>query len=269
MINDLLNSNPRTIIMGILNVTPNSFYDGGKFMDAPNISSQLKKISNADIIDVGAESSKPGSLEIDYRTEIERLNIVLPLLEKNKIYSIDTYKPEVAEFALNNGFHMVNDIKGGYNNNLLEIVSDKKSPIILMHMQGKPSNMQNNPKYENLMDDLLSFFDERINKCIKYGIDKKNIVIDPGLGFGKSINDNDQIITQLHKFKRFNLPILIGLSRKSFLSYNNNEPNQRLESSLSFGSIAIMNGANIMRVHDVDESIEVFSLVDRMLRVKS
>ena len=132
-------------------------------------------------------------------------------------------------------------------------------------MQGNPKTMQHNPRYNNIIEDILDFFDKRINKCVKYGIRLEDIIIDPGIGFGKTISDNDLLIRKLDKFKKFNLPLLVGISRKSFLSINDNKPKDRLNSSLSIGSIAINNGADILRVHDVKKSINVFSLVDRIL----
>ena len=266
MFSDFLNSSSKTLIMGILNLTPDSFYDGSHSIDSNYLSKKFKELILSDIIDIGAESSRPGSNRINFNDEINRLKKVIPIIKENKhFYSIDTYKPEVAEFALNNGFNLVNDITGGNSNDLLNLVSEKNVPIIIMHMQGNPTNMQDNPKYDNIIEDLLNFFDKRINKCIKYGIKLDNIILDPGIGFGKTVSDNDLIIRKLSIFKKFNLPLLVGISRKSFLSINNNKPKDRLDSSLSIGSIAINNGADILRVHDVKKSIDVFSLIDRVL----
>lgn len=266
MFKDFLDSYSRTLIMGILNVTPDSFYDGGNFLNKQNLKNKFDILNKSDIIDIGAESSRPGALTIDENIEIERIFSTISFLDKkNKYYSIDTYKPNVVKFAIKNGFNMVNDITGGINPEMLEIVSEAKIPIVLMHMKGSPQNMQNNPKYNNIIDDLLSFFESRIDSCLKYGIDKKQIIIDPGIGFGKTVNDNDTIIRYLDKFKIFNNPILVGLSRKSFLSIKNDKPNNRLESSLAVASIAINNGADIIRVHDIEKSISVFSIIDRLI----
>ena len=266
MFSEFLNSYSKTLIMGILNVTPDSFYDGTDNIDSSYLKNKFKELILSDIIDIGAESSRPGSDKIGIHDEISRLKKILPLIkENNHLYSIDTYKAKIAEFALDNGFNIVNDITGGKCANLLEIVSDKNAPIILMHMQGNPKTMQHNPRYNNIIEDILDFFDKRINKCVKYGIRLEDIIIDPGIGFGKTISDNDLLIRKLDKFKKFNLPLLVGISRKSFLSINDNKPKDRLNSSLSIGSIAINNGADILRVHDVKKSINVFSLVDRIL----
>ena len=234
MFKDFLDSCSRTLIMGILNVTPDSFYDGGKFLNQKNLKNKFDILNKSDIIDIGAESSRPGSFKINEFTEIERISTVLSFLDKkNKYYSIDTYKPNVAKFAIENGFNMVNDITGGCNFEMLELVSQAKIPIVLMHMQGNPQNMQKNPKYNDIIDDLLSFFESRIEICLKYGINRKQIIIDPGIGFGKTISDNDTIIRRLNNFKVFDIPILIGLSRKSFLSIKNDRPYYRLERSLA------------------------------------
>ncbi len=269
MFKDFLNSHSRTLIMGILNVTPDSFYDGGNFLNKENLKNKFDILNKSDIIDIGAESSRPGALSVDEYTEIDRISSTFSFLgKKGKYYSIDTYKPNVAKFAIKNGFNMVNDITGGANPKMLEIVSKAKVPIILMHMQGNPQNMQNNPKYNNIIDDLLSFFESRIDSCLKYGIDKKQIIIDPGIGFGKTTSDNDAIIRCLDKFKIFDNPILVGLSRKSFLSVKNDNPSDRLETSLAIASIAINNGADIIRVHDINQSISTFSIVDRLINKK-
>ena len=269
MFKDFLDSYSRTLIMGILNVTPDSFYDGGNFLNKQNLKNKFDILNKSDIIDIGAESSRPGALAIDETIEIERISSTISFLDKkNKYYSIDTYKPNVAKFAIKNGFNMVNDITGGANPEMLEIVSEAKIPIVLMHMKGSPQNMQNNPKYNNIINDLLSFFESRIDSCLKYGIDKKQIIIDPGIGFGKTVNDNDTIVRCLDKFKIFNNPILVGLSRKSFLSIDNDKPIDRLESSLAVASIAINNGADIIRVHDIEKSISVFNIIDRLINRK-
>jgi len=266
MFKDFLDSYSRTLIMGILNVTPDSFYDGGKFLNQKNLKDKFDILNKSDIIDIGAESSRPGASKIKESTEIDRISSILSFLgKKNKYYSIDTYKPNVAAFAIKNGFNMINDITGGSNPEILKIVSEANIPIILMHMKGNPRNMQNNPRYNDIIDDLLSFFENRIEFCLKRGINKKQIIIDPGIGFGKTISDNDKIIRYLNKFKVFDIPILIGLSRKSFLSVRNDKPIDRLESSLAVASIAINNGADIIRVHDIEKSISVFSIIDRLI----
>ena len=266
MFKDFLDSHSRTLIMGILNVTPDSFYDGDKFLNAESLKDKFNVLNQSDIIDIGAESSRPGASKIDESIEIDRISSILSFLnKKNKYYSIDTYKPNIASYAIKNGFNMINDITGGSNSKMLDIVSEANVPIVLMHMKGNPKNMQNNPKYNDVIDDLLCFFENRIEFCLKHGINRKQIIIDPGIGFGKTVFDNDKIIRCLSRFKIFDIPVLIGLSRKSFLSIDNDKPINRLESSLSVASIAINNGADIIRVHDIEKSISVFSIIDRLI----
>ena len=153
MFKDFLDSYSRTLIMGILNVTPDSFYDGGKILNKKSLKDKFNSLNKSDIIDIGAESSRPGASKVNESSEIERISSILSFLDqKNKYYSIDTYKPNVARFAIENGFNMVNDITGGSNPEMLEFVNQAKVPIILMHMQGNPRNMQNNPRYNNIID---------------------------------------------------------------------------------------------------------------------
>jgi len=253
--------------MGILNITPDSFYDKKKYSKLNSLKDRFQKLHKLNIIDIGAESSRPGAKPITESDELNRISKVFKFLtDSNKYYSIDTYKPNVARESIKAGFNMINDIKGGENLEMLQVASEFKVPIILMHMQGNPSYMQNNPQYDDVIDELMDYFENRINRAIKEGINKKEIIIDPGIGFGKTISQNNKIIKNLSKFKVFGVPILVGVSRKSFLTYDFNEPKDRLESSLAISAIAINNGADIIRVHDIDKSIEVFSIVDRLLR---
>ena len=263
---DFLNQYSRTLIMGILNITPDSFYDGNKYLNSESLKERFQKLDKLNIIDIGAESSRPGADPINEIDELNRLSKVFDFLNDDKYYSIDTYKPSVARECLQNGFNMLNDITGGEDLEMLQIASEFEVPIILMHMQGNPTNMQDNPKYDNIIDELMLYFEKRIDKAIKEGVTKKQIIIDPGIGFGKTIAQNDTIIRNLSKLKRFDVPLLVGLSRKSFLSYDFNEPKDRLESSLAISALAINNGADIIRVHDINKSIEVFSIVDRLLK---
>ena len=250
--------------MGILNLTPDSFYDGNKYFNKENIS--YEDFNYADIVDIGCESTRPGSLSITLEEELVRLKkIDLDNCFINKKLSIDSTKYNVIEFALENGFKMINDISGGGENNINMTLALKYNvPIVLMHMQGNPMNMQYNPKYKNIIDDLLLFFDKKINFGLKIGLKKEQIIIDPGIGFGKKISDNDLIIRNLGKFKKLGCPILIGISRKSFLCFNNDVPKDRLETSLSVMSLAVNNGADIVRVHDILYTHKVLSIIDRI-----
>ncbi|MBT5955818.1 MAG: dihydropteroate synthase [Candidatus Marinimicrobia bacterium] len=250
-------------IMGVLNLTPDSFYSENNL----SVEERLSNLSNADIIDVGAESSRPGAVPITSENEIKRIEELLPFLSQNLIeLSIDTYKPATASFALKNGFTYVNDITGGQSTEMLEIVANHNANIILMHMQGTPTTMQNNPIYSNVLDDISAFFENSCECAIKAGISSKNIIIDPGIGFGKTISDNDEIINNISKLKSLGFPVLIGVSRKSFLQHNGDSPSERLPTTISANTISMLNGADIIRVHDVDEHVKTRAILSRMCR---
>ena len=263
-------------IMGILNVTPDSFFDGqgDQYMD--NVDEYTRKLSQdlfkADIIDIGAESTRPGSLSISVKEEINRLSIIkdkISLFDHLK-YSIDTYKYEVAKYALDNGFCMINDIYAGqYDDRILKLCSNKNVPIVLMHMKGNPYNMQKNTSYDSVIDDIMFFFKNRTEVAIKSGIPHENIIIDPGIGFGKSLKDNYRIIKSIPKLKELGFKILIGLSRKSFLDIDKNiPPDKRLEESIAMNAISAVNGADILRVHDVNASLKALKTVKAILIAK-
>ena len=250
--------------MGVLNITPDSFYNNNSFLNNTE-SIPYDDLSFADIIDIGAESSKPYSEPIHFEEEISRLSQLDLKIFKNKVLSIDSYKYNVIKYSLDNGFNMINDISaGGENNKNFDLALDYDVPIILMHMKGNPSNMQDNPRYCNVVDSLLEFFDKKINIAINKGLSLDNIIIDPGIGFGKSKIDNDKIINNLSKFKSFGVKLLIGVSRKSFLEFANDIPKDRLETSLSVVSLAVYNGADIVRVHDVYKTYKVLNIIDRI-----
>ena len=250
-------------IMGILNLSPNSFYSEVK---AP-LNKRLENLLSSDIIDIGAESSRPGALPISVDEEINRIESVLPLLSKAIIsskLSIDTYKPKTAHFALKNGFDIVNDISAGNSSEMLSIVADYDAEIILMHMQGTPKDMQNDPRYGNIIDDIISFFENRCERAIKAGVAYNKIIIDPGIGFGKTISDNDKIILSIARLKSLGFPVMIGLSRKSFLQCDNDLPSERLASTISMSTLSMLNGADIIRVHDVFEHVKARALLSRI-----
>ena len=250
--------------MGILNITPDSFYDGKKSLTAKSIQNNLSEIINADIIDVGAESSRPFSAPVNEEDELKRLSLLNDCDFNDKILSIDSYKYNVIKHCLDNGFRMINDISGGGNNfDNINLACEYNVPIVLMHMQGTPENMQQKPYYYNVIDQIKSFFDKRINYASKIGMKEKDIILDPGIGFGKTIKDNDEIILNLSSLKKEGYPLMIGVSRKSFLS-NDDRPESRLSASLGILAISIMNGANIVRVHDVCESINMIKIIDRI-----
>ena len=249
-------------IMGILNITPDSFYDGNPNLTTNQLSDKLKSIYSADIIDIGCESSRPGSDSISSSEEIKRLDMVLPLVVdmKDKIFSIDTRKYKVAKHAVNYGFKIINDISAGANDEkIFSLTSDNDISIILMHMLETPKTMQNNPKYDNLIDNIVNFFEERIKVAKGYGISDDNIIIDPGIGFGKSLENNIEIIKNIKTFKKLGFKLLLGHSRKQFLQYNNDTPSERMSASIGVSAYAAMNGVDILRVHDVQETISMLN----------
>ncbi len=257
---DTLNFFHGPLIMGILNVTPDSFFDGGKYFSKDDaIKYGMKLIENgADILDIGGESTRPGSERVSEEEELKR---VIPVIEEiakrtDVPISIDTYKSNVAKAALDAGAQIVNDISGlRFDEKMAQVVAEKGVPVVIMHIKGTPGDMQNNPYYEDVIQELLDYFDERIRYATNHGIDESKIIIDPGIGFGKRIEDNLLIIKNLRAFKVFRKPILIGVSRKSFIGkILNLSPEERLEGTLSANLTAIVNGAQIIRVHDVLET---------------
>jgi dihydropteroate synthase len=252
-------------IMGVLNVTPDSFYDGGVFSNEKKILTQVEKmiLDGADIIDIGGFSSKPGAKTISLKEEEKRVIPIIKLINKtfNKIIiSVDTFRSEIAEKSLNEGASIINDISGGdLDKNIYQISYKYKAPYIMMHMNGVPSNMQNNPKYENINHDIIKDFTSKIDSAEKKGV--CDIIIDPGFGFGKTIQHNYQILNNLKLYTVLKKPILVGISRKSMIyKLLKTDPSKALNGTTSLNTIALINGANILRVHDVKEAKEVIKL---------
>ena len=246
--------------MGILNLTPDSFYDGNPNINSNFIKDKLETYKYADIIDVGAESTRPFSDAISINEEINRLSIFMDIKDSiNKTLSIDSYKPEVIKYALNNGFNIINDISGGGDDNAnIKLASEYNVPIIIMHMQGKPKTMQLEPKYDNVIDDIISFFEHKIDIMKnKFQLKDEQIIIDPGIGFGKTKEDNYLIIDNVARFKSLGFSVLIGLSRKSFLAVGDDKPEDRKSASLAAQMIAISNGADYIRTHDIEETYKI------------
>jgi dihydropteroate synthase len=251
--------------MGILNVTPDSFSDGGLFNDVEIAVAHGKKMvsDGADVIDVGGESSRPGAAPLSEKDELDRiLPVVTRLLAEVSVpISIDTYKPLVANACLKAGAHLINDITGLTNPEMLKVVAKYKVPVALMHMKGTPKTMQQNPVYPDLLEQITAFFQEQITTAHKTGI--QHIIIDPGIGFGKTVEHNLQILKHLGEFKRLGCPILVGPSRKSFIGVITDlSVQERLEGTLAAITVAIMNGANMVRVHDVKECMRAIKVVD-------
>ncbi len=260
-----------TLIMGILNVTPDSFSDGGKFTQFGKAIShvQLMEKNGADIIDVGGESTRPGANPVTVNEEINRTIPVIKEIRKssNITISIDTYKSEVAEKALSAGADFVNDISGlTFDNKMMNTVKEFDVPVVIMHILGTPLNMQKNPTYNDVIKDLLDFFSLQIQKAMDFGIKMENIIIDPGLGFGKQLNDNFILIQRLKEFSKLRCPILIGPSRKSFIGFTLDLPSEdRLEGTLAAVSAGILNGASLVRVHDVKEVKRTVIITDKII----
>jgi dihydropteroate synthase len=259
----------KTLIMGILNISDDSFFDGGKFN---NIESALKKTEKmlsegADIIDIGAISTKPGTKDIDTENELERL---LPILSEVKrhfpdtIISVDTWRAKVAKESLEIGANIINDISGGqFDSEIMEVVGKYNAPYILMHTKGKPSVMQKNPYYVDVMTEIKSYFSQQLNKTKESGIN--DVILDPGFGFGKTVENNYQILQHLNEFKMFGNIIMVGISRKSMINkVLQIEAKQALNGTTALHTIALLKGADILRVHDVKEAKEVVFLTDKL-----
>jgi dihydropteroate synthase len=262
----------RTYIMGVINVTPDSFYSGSRYTDVSIVERAASEMTaeGADFIDIGAESSRPGSNPVDEKEEMRRLKAILPAVMKHTHVpvSVDTYKARVAKLAIDNGAQIINDISGlSFDKRMPEIIARYRTTLIIMHIKGKPKTMQRNPKYKDLMNEIHKFLEKKITSAVQSGIDPERIVVDPGLGFGKQLEDNYVIIRRLAELRDLNRPILVGHSRKSFIG----KPfklgaEQRLEGSLGVESLLINNGASILRVHDVFEARKVARLIDLIKR---
>ena len=267
----LKHTNRNTLIMGILNVTPDSFSDGGKFIQLGKALSQVQYMENngADIIDIGGESTRPGAVAVSLEEEINRTIPVIEAIRKisNISISIDTYKSEVAEKALLAGADIINDISGlTFDSRMIKIVKKFDVPVVLMHIKGTPRNMQTNPTYIDVIKELIIFFSFQIQKALDFGIKKEQIIIDPGIGFGKQLNDNFILIQRLNEFSELGFPILIGPSRKSFIGLTLDVPSEdRLEGTLASVSASILNGASIVRVHDVKEVKRAVIITDKIM----
>jgi dihydropteroate synthase len=271
--NKKLDLSSRTHILGILNVTPDSFSDGGRFYKFDDAIRQGMKMAEegADIIDVGGESTRPGSNPVSLEEELSRVIPVIESLSKslNIPVSIDTYKAKVAQAALNAGAQMINDISAlRFDPELKKVAASYDVPVALMHIQGTPRTMQENPYYEDVIREITAYLKESIQIAKNAGIDQEKVIIDPGIGFGKRLEDNLNILKNLKRFSILNCPILIGCSRKSFIGNILNLPlEERLEGSLAALAVSVMNGVHMVRVHDVKESKRVVNLVDAILKV--
>ena len=271
LLSRLVSGSEPPLIMGILNVTPDSFSDGGKFATEEAAVARGRELSRqgADLIDVGGESTRPGSDPVPAEVEQARVVPVLAALAgpDQALLSIDTMKADVAAAALQAGAALVNDVSAGrHDPEMLPLIASHGCPVVLMHMQGQPRTMQEAPAYDNLMDDLHRFFDERLAAATKAGVPEENIILDPGIGFGKRLADNYEILRRLPELLIFGRPILVGVSRKSFLQNPAGEkPLERLSESITAGALAMANGADLLRVHDVEPAVKSRTIVRRLL----
>jgi len=258
----------RTLLMGVLNITPDSFSDGGLYFNKEKAIAHGVKMTEegADIIDVGGESTRPGSKPLETEEELRRVIPVIESLAK-KIdlpISIDTYKSAVAQKAIDAGAEIINDISGlNFDKNLALISARESIPIILMHMRGTPETMQKDVHYESLFSEIIQYLKKSIQRAESIGVNPKHIIVDPGIGFGKTLQDNLLIIKNLSEFRVLGKPILLGTSRKTFIGkILNADPGQRLEGTLSSIAIAVLNGAHIIRCHDVLQAKRAIAVAD-------
>ena len=256
-------------IMGILNISDDSFYDGGRYNSIDKAVSRVSEMINqgVDIIDVGAVSSKPGSKIIKGEDELKLTSKYIIEFSRNfnnVLFSIDTYNSKVAEFALNNGFAIINDISSGkYDSKIIDVVKEYNACYVIMHMKGDPDNMQKKPTYNNVVDSIFTYLDSKIKELESFNI--KNIIIDPGFGFGKTIDHNFEILSNLEKFKEFKKPLLAGISRKSMIyKFLNISPDKALNGTSVLNTIALNKGADILRVHDILEAKECLALFNKL-----
>ncbi|MCF6347157.1 MAG: dihydropteroate synthase [Flavobacteriaceae bacterium] len=252
-------------VMGILNITPDSFYDGGKFNSDKDILNQTEKMlsEGATFIDVGAYSSRPSAQHISEEEELKRITPVIELLSKkfpDILISIDTFRSNVVKECINNGACMINDISAGsMDDNMFSTIAKLQVPYIMMHMQGTPQNMQNNPTYEDIVHEIILYFSNKISQLRVLGIN--DIIIDVGFGFGKTLEQNYKLLNELALFKNLDLPILTGISRKSMLyKLLDTTPDRTLNATTITNTIALLNGTTILRVHDVKEANEAIKI---------
>jgi len=258
-------------VMGILNVTPDSFYDGGRYQNQEDIMRKVRQYvdEGADIIDVGAYSTRPGADDISVEEEKERLYRVLnPIREQfpGVILSVDTFRSEVAGQVVNDfNVNMINDISGGtFDGNMFSTMADLNVPYVLMHIKGTPQNMQKNPVYDNLLNEIIKYFAERIQELKVKGVN--DIIIDPGFGFGKTVDHNFQLLNKLSFFRCFDVPVMVGVSRKSMIYKTLKiNPEASLNGTTALHALAVNNGADILRVHDVKAAREVIQLMNKYL----
>ena len=262
----------RTLVMGILNVTPDSFSDGGRFLDSRQAFEHGLQMARdgADIIDIGGESSRPGAEPVPIEEELKRVIPAIEALsrETDCLLSVDTRKARVAEEALTAGAHIINDITAlTFDPGMTAVARDHGAGVILMHMRGDPKTMQISPKYNNVVKEVADYLDARIRELEQRGMSRNSLAVDPGIGFGKTLEHNIRLIAHLDELARLRRPVVVGLSRKSFIGkITGREVQDRLPGSLAAMAYVIQRGAHVIRVHDVKESCDVACLVDILRR---
>ena len=271
----ILKANNKTLVldrphvMGILNVTPDSFSDGGKFNSLDNALQQAERMIKAgvSIIDIGGESTRPGAPDVSLEEELAR---VIPAIKAIRAkfdvwISIDTSKAEVMRQAVEAGADLINDVRALQEPGALQVAADANVPICLMHMKGQPRTMQTNPSYDDVLQDVEAFLQERVEACEAVGISKERLILDPGFGFGKTIEHNYHLLAHLEKFHSLGLPVLAGMSRKSMIfKLLDKVPADCMVASVTCATIAAMKGAQIIRVHDVEETLEAMKIIEVM-----
>lgn len=263
----------RTAVMGILNVTPDSFSDGGLHMDAEAAVEHGRRMvsEGADIIDVGGESSRPGAEAVSADEEMSRVLPVIEMLASNvdALISVDTCKPKVAKAALDSGAHILNDISGLSDPSMIRLVADRKCPTVVMHMRGTPNTMQAEAVYEDVVSEVMAHLRDRISAAVEAGVPREMLIVDPGIGFAKTGSHNLEILRRLGDFRSIGLPILVGTSRKRFIgeALSGLPTEDRLEGTAATVALSIASGANIVRVHDVREMVRVARMSDAIVRL--
>ncbi len=271
----ILQANQKTLsldtpqVMGIVNVTPDSFSDGGKFNSVDAALEQVEAMiaSGVTIVDIGGESTRPGAPDVELQEELERvIPVIQAIRERFDVWiSVDTSKAEVMRQAVAAGADIINDVRALQEPGALEVAAEAGVPICLMHMQGQPRTMQANPTYEDLLTDVAQFLQERISACEAVGITREQLILDPGFGFGKTLEHNYHLLAHLDKFHQFGLPVLAGMSRKSMIfKLLDKAPADCLVGSLACATLAAVKGAQIIRVHDAAETVEAMKIVQMM-----
>ncbi len=257
-------------VMGILNVTPDSFSDGGRFNTIETALQRVEAMVNAGvtIIDIGGESTRPGAPEVSEQEELARvIPVVKAIREHYDVWiSVDTSKAEVMRQSIEAGADIINDVRSLTEPGALEVAAKANVPVCIMHMQGDPQTMQNNPRYDQLMEEVHQFLGERIDVCVAAGIKREQLILDPGFGFGKTVEHNYSMLAHLEEFHRYDLPVLAGMSRKSMLfKLLDKQPAECMVASVACATIAALKGAQIIRVHDFEETLEAVKIVNAVL----